>query len=144
MTTTIAPHLTPEQRILMALEAPETRVIHVNDMPNHPDAVYIGRSMPRKGLKGSPWGNPYQIKNHRRPDARAFVINLYRVELTTGGKSQLARLPELRGKPLACWCRREGEERTAANACHGDVLKELLDTYTDEQLRAMATGEVQS
>lgn len=33
----------------------------------------------------------------------------------------LARLPELRGKPLGCWCKNDAP-------CHGKVLVELLET----------------
>jgi hypothetical protein len=33
----------------------------------------------------------------------------------------LARLPELRGKDLACWCRLDGKP------CHADVLLELAN-----------------
>ena len=41
MTTTIAPHLTPEQRILMALEAPEAR-LDQSDC-DHPVGIYEDR-----------------------------------------------------------------------------------------------------
>ncbi len=52
----------------------------------------------------------------------------------------LARLPALRGKPPACWCRHNGEARTAENACHPDVLLELLGRHNDAELRAMGEG----
>jgi hypothetical protein len=48
---------------------------------------------------------------------------------------------ELRGTALACWCRHDGEAPTPETACHEDVLVSLLDTYTDEEIRAM-TDEV--
>ena len=114
------------------------RVVHVND--NIEGAVYIGRANGRKGLPASKWANPMQIKNYRQVSARSYVIELYRVGLMTGDRAKLASLPELRGKPLACWCRHDGEPRTDANACHGDVLVELLERYTDDELRAMAGG----
>jgi hypothetical protein len=50
----------------------------------------------------------------------------------------LAELPELRGKPLACWCRAEDDRLGADNTCHGDVLVGLLAWYSDDELRAMA------
>lgn len=110
-----------------------TRVVHVND---HVDgAVYVGRATRfRPDLKHSKWGNPFGVKRHGRDGA----IFLYRQGLvSTGSIPLIADLPVLRGKALACWCRRDGEERTAANACHADVLVDLLNRYTDDELRAM-------
>jgi hypothetical protein len=64
--------------------------------------VYIGRP--------GPWGNPYVIG----PDGdRAQVIAAFERYLL-GSPELLARLPELRGKILGCWC--------APDSCHGDVL----------------------
>ncbi len=109
----------------------KTRVIHVNDMLNYPDAVYVGRAMPRRGLKPSEWQNPYKIG---RDGDRAEVIEKYRQMLAywlapiTPDSQQIWMngLRKLVGKPLACWCRRDGEERTADNACHGDEIIRLL------------------
>ena len=103
----------------------KTRVVHVND--NVPGAVYIGRANGRRGLKGNLLANPYTIGRH---GDRQQVIGLYRADV--GFKCRVApmyfnALRELVGKPLACWCRHDGEERTEANACHGDVLIELID-----------------
>jgi hypothetical protein len=65
--------------------------------------VHIGR--------GSIWGNPFVIG---RDGDRAEVIRKYELYLET--KPELiARLPELRGKRIGCFC--------APQACHGDVLK---------------------
>lgn len=113
------------------------RVVHVND--GVPEAVYIGRAAPRRRLPSSIWGNPFREAVH----GRLLAVQLYRDYLRSSleGKPLLAHLPDLRGKPLACWCRRDGEQKTAANACHGDVLIELLETYTDDELRAMASDE---
>lgn len=55
-------------------------------------AVYCGRP--------SPFGNPFQIG---RDGNRADVIIKYRKWLL-GQPKLLARLPELRGKDLVCWC----------------------------------------
>lgn len=113
-----------------------TRVVHVNDRVE--GAIYIGRANGRRRLARSPWANPWAIRGDPRiPERRDYVIDLYRVGLTTGGRAQLADLPLLRGKALSCWCRHDGEPRTAATACHGDVLVELLERYTDDELRAM-------
>lgn len=113
-----------------------TRVVHMNDEIE--GAVYIGRAVPRRGLGGSIWGNPWQLRNFRDVGLRAYVIEMYRVGLRTGGREKLRFLPELRDRPLACWCRHDGETKTEKNACHGDVLVELLERYTDDELMAMA------
>lgn len=110
------------------------RVVHVND--NVPGAVYIGRGNGRKRLKKSPFANPYRILVGTTED-RVVVINLYRNGLLSYRRELLAQLPDLRGKPLACWCRHDGEALVPENWCHGDVLIDLLNLYTDDELRAM-------
>lgn len=93
------------------------------------------RSVARPG----PFGNPFTIADAR--DAgymgsdtrlRIFVVNAFRDWLLgdqqnwMGPESDaaraviIARLPELRGKNLACWCK-PGEP------CHADVLLELAN-----------------
>lgn len=119
------------------------RIVHVND--NVPGAVYIGRANGRKGLKKSRWANSHRIGDD---GDRAQCIESYSYDLMFGltadetlNQRTVDALSELRSAPaLACWCRHDGEERTPENACHGDVLIELLEQYTDEQLRAMAGG----
>lgn len=109
----------------------QTRVVHIAD--EVPGAVYIGRAMPRR-LKKSPFANPYKIG----PDmTRAHALELYESHILES-PALLTRLPELRGKPLACWCRHDGQVRTRENFCHGDILVGLLETHTDDELRAMA------
>lgn len=119
-----------------------TRVIHVHDMPNYPDAIYVGRAMPRQGLKASKWANPHKIG---RDGTRGEVIGQYWWDLVHGDKRHLlAQLPELRSRPLACWCRHDGEDWTSndENGCHADVLVSLLGVYTDDELREMGGGDV--
>jgi hypothetical protein len=130
-----------------------TRVIHVRDMAKYPDAIYIGRSMPRQGLKGSPFANPYKIGGRSEkfegngPNGtltRLDAIQIYAWDLYAGEKTHLfAELPALRGKALACWCRHDGEAPTDENQCHGDVLAELINGRTDDELRAMVRGGVE-
>ena len=60
----------------------------------------------------TPWGNPFVIG---RDGDRAAVIAKYRAWILTQPQL-LARLIELRGKRLGCWC--------APLPCHGDVLAE--------------------
>ena len=101
-----------------------TRVVHVND--HVPGAVYIGRAVPRKGLKGSIWANPHKVGPNC---SRADAVKWYRADFGFQVKrspTYYRELQKLVGKPLACWCRHDGEERTEDNACHGDVLVELI------------------
>lgn len=78
-------------------------------------AVYIGRAMPRQRLAASGWGNPFKIGED---GTREEVIEQYRTWIAVHPELR-ARLPELKGKELACWC--------FPQPCHGDVLVELVE-----------------
>lgn len=76
--------------------------------PNTPrNVVYIGRP--------SKWGNPFVIG---RDGNREQVISKYRNYLLNS-PDLLKQIGELHGKDLVCYC--------APNACHGDVLIEMVD-----------------
>jgi hypothetical protein len=81
--------------------------------------VYIGRAVPRSGLKASVWGNPFVLG---KDGTREEIMVKYRAWLM-GNEELLARLPELRGKVLGCWC--------APLACHGDILSEMANRQRD-------------
>ena len=67
----------------------------------------------------SDWGNPFEMPKPERDGDRARVCALHATDL--GNHPELlARLPELRGKVLGCWCHPE--------QCHGDTLAELVNT----------------
>ena len=72
-----------------------------------PYDVYIGR--------GSKWGNPFRIGID---GTREDVIKQYRDWIQTQ-PHLLNSLEELRGKTLGCFC--------SPQACHGDILVELLN-----------------
>ncbi len=81
---------------------------------NEKEDVYIGR--------GSIWGNPYshlpsQHVGVVRVASRAEAIRHYS-EWIRAQPHLLARLPELRGKRLGCYCKPQ--------PCHGDVLVALV------------------
>lgn len=78
-------------------------------------AVYIGRAMPRQGLKASPWGNPFRIGYD---GDRRQVINLY-AEWVHRQPELLSKLQELKDKELVCWC--------FPQECHGDVLVDIVE-----------------
>lgn len=81
--------------------------IRVVNRYKEPFDVYIGR--------GSPYGNPFKIG----PDGtREDVIRKFEAWFATQTHLH-ARLPELRGKTLGCFC--------APQACHGDVLKRWVE-----------------
>lgn len=93
----------------------EMQTIIININSKQPYDVYIGRAMPRQGLIGSPFGNPFRIgKDGDGPT----VLAKYR-EHVTSKPHLMALLPSLKGKVLACWCK--------PGPCHGDVLIELLE-----------------
>lgn len=113
-----------------------TRVVHITDRIE--GAVYIGRSMSGFiDIRGGPLANPFTVKKHGLPEAIRLFDQFIRRRLREGHQPTIDALIAARGRPLACWCRHDGEPRTEHNACHGDVLVELLDRYTDEELRAM-------
>ena len=116
------------------MTAPTARVVHVRD--GVPDAVYVGRAMPRQGLKASPLANPYKIG---RDGDRATVIGLYTRRLddlvALGNPVIVEALIACRGRPLACWCRHDGEEPPPENACHAAALLDFLARHTDDELR---------
>ena len=95
----------------------ETRVINIRT--REPYDVYIGRANPRYRLPKSNWSNPFKIG---RDGTREEVIAKYRAWLMERPEL-LARVGELRGKVLACWCKEPDREV----ACHGDVLAELAN-----------------
>lgn len=81
------------------------------------DAVYIGRP--------SDWGNPFThlksgtLASHQ-VNTRDQAVARYRDYLLQTRPDLLARLHELRGRDLVCWC--------APQSCHGHILLELANT----------------
>ncbi len=67
----------------------------------------------------SKWGNPFVI---RRDGTRKQVIAKYGRWILTQPQL-IADLSELKNKVLGCWCH--------PKACHGDILKELVETRND-------------
>ena len=108
-----------------------TAVIHIRDGVKDgvlaDDVVYIGNAMPPRMnptgayLPRSDWYNPFRIHKDGKPrdGTREEVIAMYERYLLDERPDLRARLPELEGKTLACWCRPQ--------ACHGDVLVKLLE-----------------
>ncbi len=87
------------------------------DDPDYADVVYVGRAMHRGGwhLDASPFANPFRPG---KDGTREEVMRKYRAWLLDR-PDLLARLPELRGRRLGCWC--------VPLPCHAEVLDELAN-----------------
>lgn len=109
------------------------RVCHITD--NIEDAIYVGRANGRKRLKASPFANPFKVSDFgSRSECVTHYMHWLRMQ-----PDLMAQLPELRNAPaLACWCRRDGEERTEKTWCHADVIVMTLERYSDDELRGIA------
>jgi uncharacterized protein DUF4326 len=83
----------------------------------HGRFFYIGRQVGGH-WKESEWRNPFREGKH---GDRAAIIAAYREHLDHSPALK-ARLDELRGKVLGCWCH--------PLPCHGDVLCELVNQWT--------------
>ncbi len=95
-----------------------TRVVNVTS--GEPYDVYVGRAHGGRGLgpsfRRSDWYNPFVIG---KDGEREEVIQKYERYLLDERPDLVERLPELKGKILACWC--------APEVCHGDVLARLAE-----------------
>jgi hypothetical protein len=98
-------------------------------------SVYIGRRyrapITRRWQQASPWHDPFKIG---RDGDRATVLARYPAYLDTR-PDLLARLPELSGKLLVCWC--------APDGCHGEELLRRLGDGSYERYQA-AVAEYRS
>jgi hypothetical protein len=91
-----------------------------------------GWRMPANAIKvdrATAWGNPYKLfEGLPREEAQRLAVAAFRRWLDgqdpefapSRRATLLRRLPELRGRDLACWCGPSEE-------CHADVLLELAN-----------------
>lgn len=102
-----------------------TRVVNIK----HDDFdVYIGRMNPGRGLAQSIWANPFAIDGQT---TRNQAIELFREHLENR-PDLLARIHELKGKRLGCWCK--------PKACHGDILARLADGKPLDEIQPQQTS----
>lgn len=104
-----------------------TRVVHCRR-----DAfdIYIGRPMPRyPELKPTGWGNPFKDALQTTAGWQS-AVDRYRTWILEQPQL-LARLAELRGKRLGCWCAPAGglPGELHGQVCHGEVLAALADRW---------------
>lgn len=96
-----------------------------------PNNVYIGRrgivfiNNVRYPAKDSIYANPYKVS---KTLTREDVIRMYRDYIVKKISLGEIDIEALRGKNLGCWCKPE--------ACHGDVLIELLES--DDTVRDLS------
>ncbi len=87
--------------------------------------LYVGRYFQGR-FPASPWGNPFGISRFATERAKRECLERYR-EWLLGKPELLARLPELRGKVLGCFCCEYDGISEAKPLCHAVVLAELAD-----------------
>jgi len=114
-----------------------------NDPTRNPNDVYIGHyhSSPKHGrYERSDWHNPYtaDVTNNKgeviekRDGTRTEIIEKFRRDALgeivprKTPPDLLARIPELKGKRLGCWCH--------PKACHGNVLAHWADNGIPSKL----------
>jgi hypothetical protein len=91
------------------------------------DAVHIGRHDRFRGLKASPFQNPWPLFNKEDDQKRAAVVAKFGRWLfgdpdlvsEKGPPPSLEEVRALAGKPLVCWC--------APKLCHGHILAAVAD-----------------
>jgi len=101
-----------ERDLLKRLRDGETVVVSLrgahNNLIEWADAAGLYMRIDRR----TPWGNPFETPADGDRDT---VITNYAEHYLPYKPSLLAKLPDLRGKALGCWC--------APEPCHGDILK---------------------
>lgn len=95
---------------------PVTRVVHVHDAPFD---EYIGRAM-GQGIAASIWKNENRVTSDT---PLGTAVKLFHQDLMASPEL-LARLPELQGRTLGCWCKSKANPE---KECHGDVLATMAE-----------------
>ncbi len=97
------------------------KVVHFK---KHSFDVYIGRG------QGSIWGNPY---SHKDDTVAKFKVKTIKEaiekfkEYLLNNTELMAKLPELKGKTLGCWC----VDSNSNGRCHGNIIAELVNNLPD-------------
>ena len=84
--------------------------------------VHIGRVNRNPPLPASDWKNPHWMRGDGKEE-REKVCDEFKRHLA-GRPDLMARIGELRGKVLACWCKPE--------RCHGDHLAAIANAGREE------------
>ena len=120
-----------------------TRVIHVNDAPadwrNRPEEfVYIGRVVPRRGLKKSRFANWIKRSEYEIEELLQRYEATMRRHLMIPVNPALPSPKEIKalhGKTLVCWCAPNGGVTRDDKpwCCHGQVLAQLAEELNEEK-----------
>ena len=97
-----------------------------------PNFVYVGRAC--AGWPASIWGNPFRVASPRwgdpiRPGDEATAgtaVEKFAAYLRAN-PDLMARLPELRGKVLGCWCVNWDGTGEPKRPCHAVVLARMVN-----------------
>ncbi len=123
------------------------KVVHVLSGQDYD--VYVGRAMPRHGLRRSVFANPHKVKEHGLnralwlyEDQINWWLRCYRGEVddsyacTSRIREFMRELEALRGKTLACWCPSKNRHLTIDDdtICHGQILLRLAEELAEEGL----------
>ena len=94
-----------------------TKVVNIYKSPYD---IYIGRA--GKGQDGY-FGNPFKILPKQTKGSTLTKYKEYFYNRLNTDPEFKSRIHELKGKTLGCFCK--------PNSCHGDIIKEYLDTLTN-------------
>ena len=98
---------------------------------------YIGRAGivfidgERYPKRSSPFQNPFKIGKDGDRDEVIDKYRSYIIDNIEKNEILMKQLINMKGKRLGCWC--------YPDACHGDVLLELIDMYTKPSTRKPST-----
>ncbi len=107
---------------LVAQLTPEQKRRVVSVLERHD--VYIGCQVGHH--KASKWGNAlHPVGPDRKDPAKVKASVRAYAERLLAHPTRMAQLPELKGKTLACWCRKPHTD----TLCHGLVLVALVDSF---------------
>lgn len=90
-----------------------TRVVNVRDEKYD---IYIGRA---NVIKDGYFGNPFRMDNESQRNDVLWRYQLYFSERIKNDREFRARVVQLKGKVLGCFCK--------PRACHGDVIVKWLE-----------------
>lgn len=102
------------------------------------DSVYIGRENKQKGLKGSPFANPFPINEDNDRNQVISKFKNYFFNEINEGRITKEELLKLKGKKLVCFC--------APLPCHGDIIKQAVEllSINEEKFDLLINSETNS
>jgi len=109
----------------------ETTVGHCKQDPTD---VYVGRGPGGRGMLETPigergWlGNPHTVDDHGREGSIARFRKAFERRLETDPEFR-ARVRDLAGSTLGCWCQRLDADEPA---CHAEVIAEHADRFAQQ------------